>query len=426
MAIDQTNDTKAGTEAVDYWLTQFDQKDRDDAKALLSAIKNVGADEFQEAMMNLIRSRIESGPKPVGLFVESERRHRNGRVHRLFCEPRRKRRRAVGSGPKIIEPSRTVDPEVGSEGLIANIVTGVFRQCRNHATIHPGPDLIRSRKIRRFVLVTDFIGSGDRARRYLDAAWHVRSVRSWWSARRTKGMSFEVVAYSSTEDGLKNLKSHPSMPEVYMVDACPTIEQAFDVPEIRHRMRALCKRYGTRIRNFNPLGYGGTEALIAFAHGMPNNAPAIFHKEDNLENNSWVPLYPQLVTSNRLSATAEIAKQRDTIQRGLQRHVMREVLRSESYLSAPAGLKDAVRVLLALDRAPRNETVVSARTGFSMSRAQDAFARIHAYGWVDEHHLITDRGRRELSRLIRPPKEGLQFAPASIYIPRSLRAPRAI
>ena len=193
MAIDQTNDTKVGTEAVDYWLTQFDQKDRDDAKALLSAIKNVGADEFQEAMMNLIRSRIESGLKPVGLFVESERRHRNGRVHRLFCEPRRKRRRAVGSGPKIIEPSRTVDPEVGSEGLIANIVTGVFRQCKNHATIHPGPDLIRSRKIRRFVLVTDFIGSGDRARRYLDAAWHVRSVRSWWSARRTKSPSGDFM-----------------------------------------------------------------------------------------------------------------------------------------------------------------------------------------------------------------------------------------
>ena len=426
MSKNQTIDPNTDAEAIDYWLTQFERKDQGDAQALLSAIKHVSADQFQQELMNLIQSRIASGPKPVGLFVESERRHRKGRVFRLFKEPRRKSRRAFGSGPRIIDPIRTEDPEVGSEGLIANIVTSVLRQDRKLVKIHPGPDSIRKYRVRRFVLVTDLIGSGNRARNYLDAAWRVRSVRSWWSARRTKGISFEVIAYSSTEEGLKNLQSHPTMPEVHIVDGCPTIEQAFDVPEIRHRMRDLCVRYGSRIKNCDPLGYGGTEALIAFAHGMPNNAPVIFHKESKLRSKEWVPLYPQRVTSNRFNATAKIAMQRETIQRELQRHVKKEVLRSESFLSAPAVLRDAVCVLLSLDRAQRDETVVSARTGFSMSRVQEAFTRIRAFGWVDEHHLITDRGHRELRRLISQPKKGVAFASASLYIPRSLRVPRAV
>lgn len=196
-------------EVVDHWLNQFDRGDRRDAQRLLAAIRNVTADEFHDAMTDLVRSRVEADPWPVGLFVETERGHWRGRAHRLFKEKGRKHRRAVGSGPPIIHPARTVDPEVGSEGLVAQIATGVFRQNNKRSTIHPGPDTIRKRQIRRFILVTDFIGSGDRISRYLDAAWRVRSVRSWWSARRSKGMSFEVAAYSATEAGRQKVEAHP-------------------------------------------------------------------------------------------------------------------------------------------------------------------------------------------------------------------------
>ena len=426
MVENATIGTKPRTETVDYWLSQFERRDRSDANLLLSAIKNVSADEFQEAMMKLIRSRIEMGDTPVGLFVETERGHRKGKAHRLFCEPRRKHRRAVGRGPDIIKPSRTVDPEVGSEGLIANMVTGVVRQCGKRARIHPGPNLIRSCKIRRFILVTDFIGSGNRATRYLDAAWQVRSVRSWWSARRTKGMEFEVVAYSATEAGLRKIKSHPTMPRVEVVEGCPTIEQAFEYFDVRCRMRDLCRKYGSGISNFDPLGYGGAEALISFAHGMPNNAPAIFHRDSNLNSKPWLPLYPKRVTSGRGRGASGSVKQRDAVQLDLLRRVKKNVLGSECYLSAPVALRDAVRVLLSLDRAPRNETVVSARTGLSVSRVQEEIARIRTYGWVDEHYRITDRGRRELGRLSTPEKKDVQLPPVGIYIPRSLRAPRAV
>ena len=201
--------------AVD-WLNQFEPKDRDDAKQLLGAIRNVTADEFHDEMTAIVHSRVVLEPAPVGLFVESERGHRRGIAHRLFKENGRKHLRAVGGGPAVIQPMRTVDPEVGSEGIVAQIATGVFRKNKKRVTIHPGPDLIRRRRIRRFVLVTDFIGTGDRTIRYLDAAWRVRSVRSWWSARRSKGMSFEVVAFSATEKGRKRIEAHPAIPELQL------------------------------------------------------------------------------------------------------------------------------------------------------------------------------------------------------------------
>ena len=426
MVENSTVRTGPWTDAVEYWLAQFERRDRSDANLLLSAIKNVGADEFQEEMIQLIRSRVESGDTPVGLFVETERRHRKGKAHRLFFEPRLKHRRASGHGPGIIKPSRTVDPEVGSEGLIANIVTTVVRQCRKNATIHPGPDLIRSRQIRRFILVTDFIGSGKRATRYLDAAWQVRSVRSWWSARRKKGLSFEVLAYSATEAGLRKVKSHPTMPRVKVVEGCPTIEHSFEDFDVRCRLRELCRKYGSGIRNFDPLGYGGAEALISFAHGMPNNAPAIFHKSSSSASKPWLPLYPKRITAGRGTSGLKYAKQKDAIQLDLLRRMKKNVLTSESYLSSPTALRDAVMVLLSLDRAPRNETVISARTGLSISRVQDALTRIRTYGWVDGRCRITNRGRRELGRLNVPAKKSVQRGPVGVYIPRSLRAPRAV
>lgn len=423
MAVHGTTSTKMVIEAVELWLNQFDREDRSDAKRLLSVIRNVTADEFYDAMTGLVRSRVEADPSPVGLFVETERGHRRGRAHRLFSEPDRKHRRAVGSSP-LISPARTVDPEVGSEGLVSLIVTEVFRQNKKRSTIHPGPDMIRRRKIRRFILVTDFIGSGDRISRYLDAAWRVRSVRSWWSARRSRGMSFEVVAYSATEAGLQKVKTHPTRPIVHIIEGCPTIQQAFlRLPEARSRMEKLCTRYGSFNPNMDPLGYGGTGALITFAHGIPNNAPVIFHKRSNLKTKPWIPLYPERVTSGRRTGSITIAKRREAIQLGLQRVARQKVLLSPRLSSAPPFLRDAVHVLLSLDRAPSSATVISARTGLPVNRVRDALARSHTYRWVDDDNRIADKGYRELARLGAPIQREISFQSAILYIPRSLRAP---
>ena len=426
IATARVSEPETDAEAADLWLRQFERVDRSDASQLLAAIRNVSADEFHDAMTELVQSRVEVNPAPVGLFVETERGHRNGKAYRLFKEGRRRPRRATGRGPRVIDPRRTVDPEVGSEGVIAQILTAVIREKRHRATLHPGPDTIRERRIRRFILVTDFVGSGNRICRYLDAAWRVSSVRSWWSARRTKGISFEVIAFSVTEAGGKKIKAHPCGPKLHVVEGCPTIDNTFEDPEIQNRMRNLCVHYGSFDHKFDPLGYGGSGALITFAHGMPNNAPAIFHKTSRIKTRPWTPMYPQRVTSGRRKAIGSIVDQSDEIEHEWKRVAKQTVLRSPRFVSAPTVLRDAVEVLLSLDRTPREATAVSARTGLSVKRVEEALERIDRYGWVDDKRRIAEKGRRELARLRAFVPAEVQFKSSTTYTPRSLRAPRDV
>ena len=100
------------------------------------------------------------------------------------------------------------DPQVGSEGLIASLITQLCRERRDQFLNHPGPDSIRRKKLRAFFLITDFIGSGERVCDYLTAAWRVASVKSWSSFHLLR---FEVIAYSATDKGSAPRQS-PSKP----------------------------------------------------------------------------------------------------------------------------------------------------------------------------------------------------------------------
>lgn len=117
--------------------------------------------------------------------------------------------------------------------------------------------------------MTDFIGSGDRARTLLDAMWNVASIRSWHSGKFIK---FWVMAYSGTDIGVHNVRSHRFSPNVHIVNECPTLFNSFG--EGKDEMIELCKKYGYFSKD--PLGWKKTAALLAFEHGAPNNMPAIF------------------------------------------------------------------------------------------------------------------------------------------------------
>src|SRR5690606_37235454 len=118
--------------------------------------------------------------------------------------------------------------------------------------------------------------SGRRSWLYLEAAWRVASVRSWWSRRASKGMSFEVITYTSTSAGLNFVRSHASSPRVWQVTGCPTIGNSFNYAE-RNDIKKLCRNRNPD-KSFPALGFNDTGALIAFAHGAPNNCPACLFK----------------------------------------------------------------------------------------------------------------------------------------------------
>jgi hypothetical protein len=151
------------------WLEQFGEDDRPRAAKLASVLTLVSADEFAAELTRLLGIRLVNGRQPVALYNETERRHWKGKPNRLFTERRGKVLRAVGkTGPPLVPRNRSVDEEVGSEGVVATILTQFQRSHRKRVLLSPGPDTIRERKVRRFALVTDFIGSGKRVCDFLE------------------------------------------------------------------------------------------------------------------------------------------------------------------------------------------------------------------------------------------------------------------
>ena len=193
-------------------------------------------------------------------------------------------------------------------------------------------------------------------------------------------------------------------------------------------MIQLCTKYARFNPKIDPLGYGGIGALISFAHGMPNNAPVIFYQGSQRGHFRWNPLYPQRVTFSRRGDddAKAIRERRYRKSMDLHRATKKRVLSSPRFRSAPLALRDAVHVLLTLDRGPRTMLVLSARSGLSVERVESALTRIERYGWADDDLRITERGRLELARLGSPVQKGVQFGSGDVYIPRSLRAPRAV
>jgi hypothetical protein len=231
------------------WLAQFSGAERPVAAHLADAVMLVSHDALYRGLRLLLDETAttrEDGDqdRPIALYAEravETRAAEDGdygfvRHEVLPFFPGTEEGRATGAGmpPIIVDPN---DQEVGSEGAIANFITGYERLHRNRVLSHPGPDALRTRRVSHIVIVTDFIGSGKRVWEMLEAFWRVATIRSWHSYGL---VHLAVVAYSGTEDGLMLVRSHRSGPNVRVVHACPTIFTAFNSAE-RDAVAALCR-----------------------------------------------------------------------------------------------------------------------------------------------------------------------------------------
>jgi hypothetical protein len=415
------NATFLKSEATLAWLGQFTPDDQPTAIELLRALALVSRDMFAERLRRLVLKRAEDGNTPVGLYVERELRHRKGVPFKLFKETKGRVKRAFGVGPPPIQPTQSYDADVGSEGLIAHLVSELCRQFPETFYNQPGPNQIRKHGIRRFMLVTDYIGSGKRARTYLEAAWRVRSVRSWWSSRAKKGMGFEVIAYAASKTGRYQVESHPTCPTVHVAITCPTIDTAFSYG-LRANIRSLCTRYApTQNQSIPPFGFGSVGALIAFAHGAPNNAPTILHKGSG----AWIPLFPARATSSTRSGFGVDDDEATTIRERLSAMRQRSLASGDWVETTKPHARTTLVVMAALSQPPRHVEAVSARTGLTVIDVEEALRRALSHGWIDGRNRLTDDGQGQLAhaRKKHPTPFALPPEPDDFYCPSSLRAP---
>lgn len=421
MKIDQSSDATIG------FLSQFTEADQSLASTLLNEIDLITADELTQGLTQLIQHRAKLSSGMVGLYTEREirRQYRSGRKRpdRLYPETtKRKKWSAYGNDVVPVPAGSAKLRDVGSEGLIATLISSLCREVESPFHNHPGPDRIRQqpRQMRTHMLVTDFIGSGQRAHLNLEAAWQVRSVQSWHSRKHIK---FEVVAFSGTEAGIAMVEKHPCQPVVSVVQGCPTL---FMLEHKKSRaLMDLCQRYGppSRMKGYTRLGFGNAGALIAFDHGAPNNMPRLLHAPGK----SWIPLFSGRSTAKMRSG--KIAEDPyDRIRSRLER--LREIrLAASARLSGvPVGQQAMVSVLAAMKRTPRHATAASARTGLSVAECERILARARADGFLSAQDRPTKAAYSEFDylRTKQRPQPRILKTNESPYFPKQLRSPKPV
>lgn len=414
--------TLSASEFARDWIGQFPEIERPTAARLADAVLLVSHDALHRGLRGLIDGLVTGRDavdreRPIALYTERAVKTEDimdpefGWVTKqaLPYFPGTKTGRATGTGVPAIDPDAR---EVGSEGLIANFITGYVRLNGAVALNHPGPKNLRSKRVSHIVIVTDFIGSGDRVWTMIDAFWRVATLRSWHSYRRLR---FSVVAYSGTEQGLRRVRTHKSKPEVRVVQACPTLATAFSGAEGRE-INALCRTHPTDHRT--PLGYGWAGALIAFAHGMPNNAPPVLHSRFN----GWCPLF-----SNRSALAADQyfpAADADRLAE-LARDRLR-VRAAERLLTGAAHRRwiETMLVLAAVQDGARTTANVSARARLPIANVDEILIFTRIASWTDARNALTVLGVRELTRLRRRRARVvvLPTAEQPHYYPTQLRA----
>ncbi|WP_146140714.1 hypothetical protein [Haliangium sp. UPWRP_2] len=408
-------------ESTNAWLAQFNTNEQPILVKMLQAMSLVSRDEFTERLRSLIIDRMAKGRGPVGLYAERELRTRNEIPNRLFRESSGKVKRAEGAGPRAVDPILPWEQDIGSEGIVAQLISEICRSHNSLAISHPGPNLIRQLGVRRFMLVTDFIGSGRRASEYLTAAWRVRSVRSWWSSRSNKGMSFEVVSYAATPSGRSVVESVPCKAGIHVVTACPTINLSFDY-DTRCKLKKICvERDPVDHDPVESLGFKGSGALIAFAHGAPNNVPRLLVKRGR----DYVPLFPQRITAQSRGQFTSKVEDAEQIQEALKK--LRQTKIAASPLVAELGVhaRQVILVMAALSCSPRDSETISLRTGLTVMEVERSIAVANSEDWIDGRRRLTDRGHAELANARKRTKvvEAVPIQTEDDYYPRSLRAP---
>lgn len=412
-------------EKTKLWLSQFDNKsaDRQLAEKLLDSINYCPLNEFKNSLTRLVKGELPL-KSTSALFIERELQPTTAKLPPPIYKQiktynpgsKKKHMRAYGAAMQAVQSLTYSTQDVGSEGLVAFIANTLCRSNPKRFLLQPAADNVRNSKVRNFVILTDFIGSGDRASKMLDAMWNVASIRSWHSG---KFVNFWVMAYSGTEQGIKHVRGHRFSPKVHVVTECPTLHNSFDSD--LDEMVELCKKYGAH--SATPLGWKNTAALLAFEHGAPNNMPAIFVSEKNRGSKKWAPLFPKRVTEGFWQSTqVDIT---NLIGNALNQLNMPEISESPRFQRASDQKKSAIIILLSHSQGKRRVAELRRVLPISLDSLISAKNRAIKQGWITETGALTLAGYKAI-RFLR--RQGRKFFvapdPFAPYYPTQLRAPQ--
>lgn len=401
------------------WLQQFLPADTVDAAAMLDAMLLLNEEQVSAAIRSqlyALADRRSGRRRRVALYVEREMEQKAFFRSTITLDTKGKHHyRAMGrTGPPAVKPIRS-GTRVGSEGLIAFVISQAKEARPKIFMNQPGPDLLRGKTAPAgtIALVTDFIGSGSRLRSMLDALWAVPTVRAW----RSRGwVDFCVVAAAGTAAGMTSVRRHRLRPDVHVEHVAPTIVKVGDRRQAK-RWFSLINRYGPNAgRGASRWGFGNSAALIAFNYRLPNNTPALLHQSTS----TWHALYDGPAPDDLRPAF------------GLRR--MSDVIAfaaTNMGIRMPPGLDgpDAATILVLSAMRGRwrrgKEIALSEQTGMTTPDVMKIVLRALRAKLITNQGRLTDAGHQMLEAARRPERKRPDIPTSTDpYYPSKLRTPR--
>lgn len=427
------------------WQHQF--TDRDDfemAGKVLQLFKFIDANAFKRDLELHIKQSVPEQAK-AAFYIERELqlvrpnwRYKQSKGYkvknkfagqvavRMYTETASSRGRgfppqwtASGSAQPAVKSPTSIQQEIGSEGVVANIVSKLCIDEKARFALHPHTALLSKMHVQYLVVVTDFIGSGKRTKEMLDSLWRVASIRSWKSGGYLKIM---VLCYASTEDGQIEVERHQTAPIVKKLLACPTIFNSF-APTERSRILDLCKRYPPGASA--PLGYKDTGALIAFEHSCPNNVPAMFTTTQRNQYGNWFALFPKRLTSE-LSRNQPQVSREHLLKESLEKLKLESIAKSQVFLNSPPDKQAVIVFLAAIYRGRRNTTDIISACELPLQELNNAWIESLKQGLISEKGRLTRSGLGLIDNLKSQKIQVTNISKSGKmnYYPSSLREPK--
>ena len=395
------------TEQGEAWLSQFKERDRADVRGLTEALTLVSVSEFERKLKDAIEKLASETAGPVALYTTRE-------VPRGDLEFRQ-----GGSGLDAV----AAGSDTGSEARVAHIVRQICRTQPDKLLRQPSIEELLKHRVDRIVLVDDIVASGTRTWKYLEQLWRDPSVRSWWSYKK---ITFDVVAYAGTSQGVRRVRLHPSKPVVHLHRHCPTIQGLPWKPSLRRQALTLCERYAEEFhlpRHYS-LGFGEVGALLVFEHSCPNNVPAIYWANTKSNRNSWQPLFVHKAVTGELGTVFPdelVAHTPISVLLNAGQERIAKALRN--VIDRPLSAQ-MILILSLLGRGVHRREALAHATGLTAKQCSILLESCIEARLISPTLRLTDTGHAELAGLKNSPSAETRRVPAlgdDVYYPNSLR-----
>lgn len=399
------------------WVSQFELGDRDDAASLIDRLELFNETQVADAIARQLEA-VDTVPGRVALYAEREIAEATAFPIETYTDAHgRSRDRAVPNATfKPVAPRRGAT-RVGSEGWIAFLISQAVKSNPRFVN-HPSPKQYLSankrNRIRKIVIITDFIGSGDRIWTMLDKFWRVPTFAAWWSRRYIR---FHIVAAAGTSVGVTRIKSHPCKATVGVTHVVPTLSGS-QPKQWAAAWLALIKRYGKD--HEKPLGHGGQAALVAFEYGMPNNVPAVLGEKFK----RWKPFFRGRASHDLRPFFGLPPTVKDLLRNAFE-HRWAQLRHALDFRSRRRERTEMLAFLLALRGRWHTdaEIEVAERSGLATETVTRLRHEAMAAGWISDRSRLTDSGRKlmKAGTVQRKTASKTVVGSTELYYPSSLR-----